>query len=120
MAATYACVRHGCSRALRSGPAQCKKTTPLDKLMKAYCQRQGQTPNMVRFLFDGTRLHGNQTPSEVRVLRSCQCSLTLPFPVWARVSTLNDAADQLCVPCHQLDMEDGDVIDVMVEQQGGF
>jgi len=62
---------------------KCKKTTPLQKLMTAYCQRQGQTVEMVRFLFDGTRLRGNQTPSE-------------------------------------LDMEDGDVIDVMVEQQGGF
>ena len=60
---------------------KCKQTTPLDKLMKAFCQRQGVTQASVRFLFDGQRLIANQTPQE-------------------------------------LEMEDGDVIDVMVEQQG--
>lgn len=61
---------------------KCKMTTPLDKLMKAFCNRNGVAANSVRFLFDGNRINGTQTPSE-------------------------------------LDMEDGDVIDVMVEQQGG-
>ncbi|KAG8466440.1 hypothetical protein KFE25_002196 [Diacronema lutheri] len=61
---------------------KCKMTTPLNKLMNAFCQRQGVTMQSVRFLFDGQRITGDQTPKD-------------------------------------LDMEDGDAIDVMVEQQGG-
>lgn len=61
---------------------KCKMTTPLEKLMKAFCTRNGVAQTSVRFLFDGNRINANQTPQE-------------------------------------LDMEDGDVIDVMVEQQGG-
>jgi small ubiquitin-related modifier len=61
---------------------KCKMTTPLSKLMNAFCQRQGVTMQSVRFLFDGSRITPEQTPKE-------------------------------------LDMEDGDAIDVMVEQQGG-
>jgi len=61
---------------------KCKMTTPLQKLMNAFCQRNGVTMQSVRFLFDGARLGPQQTPKD-------------------------------------LDMEDGDVIDVMVEQQGG-
>ena len=57
-------------------------TTPLNKLMAAFCQRNGVAQNSVRFLFDGNRVNPNQTPQE-------------------------------------LEMEDGDVIDVMQEQQGG-
>ena len=56
--------------------------TPLEKLMKAFCQRNGVSMNSVRFLFDGNRIQPASTPED-------------------------------------LDMEDGDVIDVMVEQQGG-
>lgn len=62
---------------------KCKQSTPLQKLMHAFCQRQGVAMGSVRFLFDGARLNETQTPKE-------------------------------------LDMEDGDVIDVMVEQQGGM
>ena len=60
---------------------KCKQTTPLSKLMNAFCQRQGINAASVRFLFDGQRLNPQQTPQE-------------------------------------LEMEDGDVVDVMVEQQG--
>jgi len=60
---------------------KCKPTTPLGKLMNAFCQRQGVSLASVRFLFDGTRINEFQTPSD-------------------------------------LDMEDGDVIDVMAEQVG--
>jgi small ubiquitin-related modifier len=58
-------------------------TTPLQKLMAAFCQRQGVAQNSVRFLFDGERIAPTQSPKD-------------------------------------LDMEDGDVIDVMVEQVGGI
>ena len=61
---------------------RCKKTTPLQKLMNAYCQRQGVSMAAVRFHFDGERLRESQTPGE-------------------------------------LDMEDGDAIDVSMEQVGG-
>ncbi|KAI8062215.1 ubiquitin-related domain-containing protein [Gongronella butleri] len=60
-----------------------KKSTPLRKLMDAYCDRQGKAPGSVRFLYDGNRVLPVNTPDE-------------------------------------LDMEDGDTIDVMVEQIGGF
>ena len=30
-------------------------TTPLEKLMKAFCQRNGVAETSVRFLFDGNR-----------------------------------------------------------------
>ena len=61
---------------------KCKMTTSLQKLMKAFCDRNGVAQNSVRFLFDGNRVNPTQTPAD-------------------------------------LDMEDSDVIDVMVEQQGG-
>lgn len=44
-----------------------KTTTQLKKLMDAYCQRQSLAPNNVRFLFDGERLHENQTPKELNM-----------------------------------------------------
>ena len=57
------------------------QATPLQKLMTAFCARQGLSVAAVRFLFDGSRISPRQTPRE-------------------------------------LEMEDGDIIDVMVEQRG--
>ena len=48
---------------------------------QAFCNRNGVAMNSVRFLFDGNRINGNQTPEE-------------------------------------LEMEDGDYIDVVMEQIG--
>ena len=59
-----------------------KKSTPLRKLMDAFCQRSGKAPNSVRFLYEGDRIQPTCTPEE-------------------------------------LEMEDGDTIDVMAEQVGG-
>eukprot|EP01120_Amphizonella_sp_Union-15-10_P015706 TRINITY_DN8124_c0_g2_i1.p1 TRINITY_DN8124_c0_g2~~TRINITY_DN8124_c0_g2_i1.p1 ORF type:complete len:103 (-),score=28.06 TRINITY_DN8124_c0_g2_i1:108-386(-) len=42
-----------------------KNSTPLRKLMEAYCQRQAIEPNSIRFLFDGNRLREDQTPEEL-------------------------------------------------------
>ena len=39
-----------------------KKTTPLRKLMAAYCKRQGISKEDVRFTFDGARLHEQDVP----------------------------------------------------------
>ena len=54
-----------------------KLSTPLSKLMNAFCNRRGVGANSVYFLFDGNRINGKQTPEE-------------------------------------LEMEDGDVIDIML------
>ena len=58
-----------------------RMATPMQRLMTAFCNRQGVSMNSIRFLFDGSRVSPNQTP-------------------------------------HELELEEGDVIDVMVEQQG--
>jgi len=50
--------------------------------MDAYCQRQGKTREMCRFLFDGLRVNNDDTPEK-------------------------------------LEMDDGNIIDVFLEQQGG-
>ena len=42
-----------------------KKSTRLDKLMRAFCERQGKDTTTVRFLFDGARVRGEDTPDSV-------------------------------------------------------
>lgn len=42
-----------------------KKTTPLKKLMDAFCERQGRDTKSVRFLFDGTRVRPDDSPDSV-------------------------------------------------------
>lgn len=59
-----------------------KHTTPLRKLMSAYCDRAGLKLGAVRFRFDGNPINETDTPT-------------------------------------QLDMEDGDSIDVFQQQTGG-
>ncbi|KAL1868731.1 SUMO protein smt3 [Diaporthe australafricana] len=44
-----------------------KKSTKLEKLMGAFCERQGKTVNSVRFLFEGQRVQPNDTPDTVRL-----------------------------------------------------
>ena len=60
-----------------------KKTTKLDKVFNAYSTRKGVAATSLRFLFDGSRVRGDQTPADI-------------------------------------DMEDGDQLDCMLEQQGGL
>jgi hypothetical protein len=59
-----------------------KKHTALKKVMDAYCERQGKTRGLVRFLFEGHRIQDNDTPDS-------------------------------------LELEDNDMIQVFLEQQGG-
>ncbi|XP_074650247.1 small ubiquitin-related modifier 3-like [Tubulanus polymorphus] len=40
-----------------------RKSTPLKKLMQAYCDRQGVSYKQVRFVFDGNRVNEGDTPS---------------------------------------------------------
>lgn len=42
-----------------------KMSTPLRKLMDAYCQREGLPVDGVRFLYDGERVNRDQTPEEL-------------------------------------------------------
>jgi len=42
-----------------------KRTTPLQKLMDAYIEKMGFERNSVRFLFDGQRLVGSNTPQDL-------------------------------------------------------
>jgi small ubiquitin-related modifier len=44
-----------------------KKSTQLRKLMEAYCKRQGKDISQVRFLFDGERIHEDQTPGDLQM-----------------------------------------------------
>lgn len=44
-----------------------KRSTKLEKLMTAFCERQGKALTSVRFLFDGTRVQPSDTPEAVRL-----------------------------------------------------
>ncbi|KAJ3190043.1 Small ubiquitin- modifier 1 [Gaertneriomyces sp. JEL0708] len=42
-----------------------KRSTPMQRLMDAYVAKTGQDKNSVRFLFDGQRINGHETPEEL-------------------------------------------------------
>jgi len=44
-----------------------KKSTKLEKLMTAFCERQGKTLNSVRFLFEGQRVQPTDTPDTLEM-----------------------------------------------------
>ncbi|NXH24356.1 SUMO3 protein, partial [Myiagra hebetior] len=44
-----------------------KRHTPLSKLMKAYCCRQGFTMRQVMFLFDGQPIKEADTPAQLEL-----------------------------------------------------
>ncbi|XP_049491741.1 small ubiquitin-related modifier 2 isoform X1 [Panthera uncia] len=46
-----------------------KRHTPLSKLMKAYCERQGLSMRQIRFRFDGQPINETDTPAQ----RVCSC-----------------------------------------------
>lgn len=54
-----------------------KRTTALKKLMDAFCDRSGKTPSSVRFLFDGQRVQGTDTPDTVSHWLKVQPNLLL-------------------------------------------
>jgi len=60
-----------------------KKTTKMEKVFNAYASKKGVAANSLRFLLDGDRIRGDQTPND-------------------------------------LDLEDGDQVDAVLEQLGGF
>lgn len=48
-----------------------KRSTKLEKLMNAFCERQGKTLQSVRFLFEGQRVQQTDTPESVRFFLLC-------------------------------------------------
>lgn len=44
-----------------------KKSTNLEKLMTVFCDRHGKAPDTVRFLFDGKRVQGSDTPNKLEM-----------------------------------------------------
>ncbi|GAB0132330.1 hypothetical protein EsDP_00000770 [Epichloe bromicola] len=44
-----------------------KRSTKLEKLMNAFCERQGKSLSSVRFLFDGTRVQPTDTPDALEM-----------------------------------------------------
>jgi len=44
-----------------------KTTTPLKKLMQAYCDRQGLSIHQLRFTFDGERINHDATPESLNM-----------------------------------------------------
>jgi hypothetical protein len=63
-----------------------KRTTALKKLMDAFCERQGKSPQSVRFLFDGQRVNPTDNPDSVSLAYSLGSRLGvaayLPSPIW--------------------------------------
>lgn len=47
-----------------------KRSTKLEKLMNAFCERQGKSIQSVRFLFEGQRVQPTDTPDTVRIFVS--------------------------------------------------
>lgn len=48
-----------------------KRSTKLEKLMNAFCERQGKSISSVRFLFEGSRVQPTDTPDAVRNNQPC-------------------------------------------------
>uniref|UniRef100_A0A2K5V1K8 Ubiquitin-like domain-containing protein n=1 Tax=Macaca fascicularis TaxID=9541 RepID=A0A2K5V1K8_MACFA len=44
-----------------------KRHTPLSKLMKAYCERQGLSMRQIRFRFDGQPINETDTPAQLEM-----------------------------------------------------
>jgi len=44
-----------------------RSNTPMGKLMAAYCQKNGVSPQQVRFMFNGMRVQPDQTAKELEM-----------------------------------------------------
>ncbi|KZZ94826.1 Small ubiquitin-related modifier, SUMO [Moelleriella libera RCEF 2490] len=44
-----------------------KRSTKLEKLMNAFCERQGKSISSVRFLFEGSRVQPTDTPDALEM-----------------------------------------------------
>jgi small ubiquitin-related modifier len=93
-----------------------KRTTALSKLMNAFCERQGKSMQSVRFLFDGARVNPTDSPDSVS--HQIFVSLPLHFKCSLRASHASiQLGANTTLP--QLEMADGDTLEVHQEQIGG-
>ena len=88
-----------------------KRTTQLKKLMDAFCDRQGKNIASVRFLFDGQRVQPTDNPETVCKLSLVRLGLRTVCPFKYETSNTDFLS--------QLDMQDGDTLEVHQEQIGG-
>ncbi|XYA01316.1 SUMO protein smt3 [Meyerozyma guilliermondii] len=44
-----------------------KRTTPMRRLMEAFCKRQGKSMDTIRFLIDGARVGPDNTPDSLEL-----------------------------------------------------
>jgi hypothetical protein len=88
-----------------------KRTTQLKKLMDAFCDRQGKNIASVRFLFDGQRVQPTDNPETVRDCNLVRLDWRTNCPFQHRLSNTDKTS--------QLDMQDGDTLEVHQEQIGG-
>lgn len=84
-----------------------KRSTKLEKLMTAFCERQGKSLQSVRFLFEGQRVQATDTPD------------TVSKPLWFPSLRCTHVFVANLVPVRQLEMADGDCLEVHQEQVGG-
>uniref|UniRef100_A0A671MU50 Small ubiquitin-related modifier n=1 Tax=Sinocyclocheilus anshuiensis TaxID=1608454 RepID=A0A671MU50_9TELE len=56
-----------------------KSHTPLNKLMKAYCERQGLAMRQIRFQFDGQPINETDTPAQVQFTDMTSSACHNPF-----------------------------------------
>uniref|UniRef100_A0A8C3UJP2 Ubiquitin-like domain-containing protein n=3 Tax=Amniota TaxID=32524 RepID=A0A8C3UJP2_CATUS len=66
-----------------------KRHTPLSKLMKAYCERQGLSMRQIRFRFDGQPINETDTPAQVNSKARLKNHLKCAAGVGASVSYQN-------------------------------
>jgi hypothetical protein len=45
----------------------CAARWEVKQIMNAFCQRKSYSPNQVRFLFEGSRVNGEQTPNDLEM-----------------------------------------------------
>lgn len=87
-----------------------KRSTKLDKLMTAFCERQGKAMNSVRFLFEGQRVQPTDTPDTVSVGDAaasdivCNTDASGTISSRWRMETLSRCTrSRLAVPCSQME-----------------
>lgn len=48
---------------------QVKRSTKFEKIINAYCAKKGKRPEEIRFVFNGQRIRGDQTPDHLDMVR---------------------------------------------------
>ncbi|KIH91309.1 hypothetical protein SPBR_02101 [Sporothrix brasiliensis 5110] len=92
-----------------------KRTTKLEKLMTAFCDRQGKSLSSVRFLFDGQRVQPSDTPDTV----ASDSESEGEHPPTTYGSERKVGPPKTLANSSQLEMQDSDTLEVHQEQLGG-